>query len=251
MRTAGGGENFSVPRGTGFYHLGNEETSKLMRLLVITRKTETVTVTHELTRISHSERPEVIFSRHDQQLQKSGDQAMIKNIIRFSLIVALLGIALLTVEVGPKTHSQHLEVVELDSFAWGVSSQQSMRVCIGNGVTAAEPTATEQISLSFVAIKFEFGETVLERELQVPVGQFRCTDFSYQSLVAAGVVPQSNGALQFFVSLRTQTSKRTVGATQAITVGAVQSIDVSTGEIKLHQPFRFSQTRQTTVIQDL
>jgi hypothetical protein len=105
--------------------------------------------------------------------------------------------------------------------------------------------------LSFVAIKFEFGETVLERELQVPVGQFRCTDFSYQSLVAAGVVPQSNGALQFFVSLGTQTSKRAVGATQAITVGAVQSIDVSTGEIKLHQPFRFSQTRQTTVIQDL
>lgn len=221
-----------------------------MRLLVISRKTETFTVTHELTRIRNSEQPEIIFCRHSQQVQKSGDRAMRRNIIRLGLMVALLGVALLTVEVGPMTYSRHDDQIEVVSFAWGINPSQSMRICIGHGVAAGDRMVTETFWLSFETIKIESGETVLERELQVPLGQFRCTDFTYESLVAAGVVPRSNTALQFFVSLRGQSSGRTVGATQAITVGAVQSIDVSTGEIKLQQPFRFSQTRQTTLIQD-
>jgi hypothetical protein len=221
-----------------------------MRLLVIRRKTETFTVTHELTRIRNSERPEIIFCRHCQQVQKSGDRAMRKNIIPLCLIVALLGVALLTVEFGPKTYSRHGEQIEVVSFSWGINSSQLMRICIGHGVAADDPMVTETVWLSFGSIKLESGETVHERELQVPFGQFRCADFSYQSLVAAGVVPQSNTALQFFVSVRGQSSGRTVGIAEAITVGAVQSIDVSTGEIKLHQPFRLSKTKQTTVVED-
>lgn len=179
---------------------------------------------------------------------------MSKNMIRFTLIAALLGIALVTVELSPKTYSRHTEEIQLVSYAWGVSSPQFMRICIGNGIGAPPPSrvaVVDNFSVSFGSIDLEFNTTVLETELQVPFNEFRCQDFSYQSLVAAGLVPQSNSALSFFVTIKKRSSQGTVGASEAVTVGAAQNIDVVTGEIKLYQPFRVDPAKQLTIIQDI
>ena len=169
-----------------------------------------------------------------------------RNVIRLALGVVLLAIAIVSIDVGPRTYGQGEQQIELHSFAWGVNASQFMRICFGNGVDAASGSdvpVVESFSLSFAAIKLESGVTVHEAELQVPLGQFRCTDLSYQTLLAAGLTPQPNSALQFFVSTRTRSSARGVGLTEAVTVGAAQNIDVATGEIKLNQPFKISQTR--------
>lgn len=171
---------------------------------------------------------------------------MRQNVIRLTLSALLLAIAIVSIDIGRKTYGKGEQQIELHSFAWGVNASQFMRICIGNGVGAApgsDVAVVESFSLNFGAIKIESGVTVHETELQVPFGQFRCTDLSYQTLLAAGLTPQPNSALQFFVNIRTRSSARGVGATEAITVGAAQNIDVVTGEIKLNHPFRVGQTR--------
>lgn len=170
---------------------------------------------------------------------------MSKNAIRLALSTVVLGIAVLSINVGPKTYGKGEQQIELHSFAWGVNPSQFMRICIGNGVGASESrvAVVDSFSLSFAAIKFESGVTVHETELQVPFGQFRCSDLSYQSLVSAGLSPEPNSALQFFVNIRTRSSGTGVGLNETVSVGAAQNIDVATGEIKLNQPFRVVQTR--------
>lgn len=177
---------------------------------------------------------------------------MDQKVIRLALGAAVLGIALASVDIGPKTYGKSEQHVQLISFAWGVDKSQYTRICIGNGVGAPESRATtETFSMSFVAIKFESGVTAHETELQVPFGQYRCTDLSYQSLVESGLSPESNSALKFFVNIRTRSSASGVGETEAVTVGAAQNIDVGTGEMRLNQPFRVGPTRQVTIVQDV
>ena len=168
-----------------------------------------------------------------------------KNAVRLALCAVVLGIAVLSIDVGPKTYGKGEQQINLDSFAWGVNASQFMRICIGNGVGAFESRVgvVDSFSLSFAAIKIESGVTAHETELQVPSGQFRCTDLSYQSLVAAGLSPESNSALQFFVNIRTRSSATGVGLNEMVSVGAAQNIDVATGEIRLNHPFRVAQTR--------
>lgn len=164
-----------------------------------------------------------------------------QNVIRLALSALLLAIAVVSIDIGRKTYGKGEQQIELHSFSWGVNSSQFMRICVGHGVGAAPGSDTmvvDNFSLSFGAIKIESGVTVHETELQVPFGQYRCTDLSYQTLLAAGLTPESNSALQFFVTIRTRSPTSRVGATEAITVGAAQNIDVGTGEIKLNEPFR-------------
>ena len=179
-----------------------------------------------------------------------------RNNIRFALIAAaLFGFAFVTLELGPKTYSGNMRQIPVYSYAWGVDNSKFMRICIGNGIGAQPPPSriiiVEHISISFGSIDFDSNTTVHETELQVPLNEFRCKDFSYQSLVDAGLVPQSNSALNFSVTITKRSSQSSVGLNEAITVGAVQNIDVGTGEIKLYQPFGVDQTKQLTIIQDI
>ena len=88
------------------------------------------------------------------------------------------------------------------------------------------------------------GEVILEKQAQVPAGEFRCNYYSYEELIAAGLDPDpTTGATPPFLvvvgSERVGTNRTTnIGAAESITVGAVQSIDVATGKIELHQSFK-------------
>jgi hypothetical protein len=145
--------------------------------------------------------------------------------------------------------------MEILSFAWGASQSQTFRVCISNPeVSPQSSDPTETVSLHFAKIQTQAGNVVLERELRVPVGEFRCVDISYDELVAAGLDPEPTSLIQYLIVIDSRSSRGrtdTVGASQRVTVGALQSINVGTGKIELYQSFDTRQTRQLSIVQDL
>jgi hypothetical protein len=125
-----------------------------------------------------------------------------------------------------------------------------LRICVAGVPTRkSSQHASETFPLNFAEIKLhgENGSELLVRELRVPAGEFRCTDFSYEHLVAAGFSPEpTTGALKYLVAI-TQRSSRgrtdTVDSNEVITIhgqhteGAVQTIDVVSGRIELYERF--------------
>jgi hypothetical protein len=136
-----------------------------------------------------------------------------------------------------------------------MSQPQLLRICISHtGISARSSSSTrESVAFYFNQIKTQAGEELLVKELRVPSGEFRCVDFSHAELIAAGLVPEPNSRLQFMVNITSpqQPGSATVGATESITVGAAQSISVDSGKTETYMPFRTTQTRQITLIQDL
>lgn len=183
---------------------------------------------------------------------------MPNNLIRPGSIVLLIGLALLgwglvsKTDVNARQGEQHIEI---ESFSWGISQSQLLRICISHtGRPARSSSSTrESVAFYFNQIKTQAGEELLVKELRVPSGEFRCLDFSHAELVAAGFIPEANSRLQFMVNITSpeQSDSATVGAAQQITVGAAQSISVDSGKTETYMPFRTNQTRQITLIQDL
>jgi len=181
---------------------------------------------------------------------------MLDNLIRPGSLVLLIGLALVAWALVSRTDvnaRQGGEHIEIESFAWGISQPQLLRICISNIEGSARPSSSEleNISLVFSKIQTEAGDEVLVKELRVPRAQFRCIDFSHAELVAAGLVPEPTSRVQFLVKITSQQRQHkthTVGATQTVTVGAAQSISVGTGKTETYKTIG---TRQTTIIQDL
>lgn len=176
---------------------------------------------------------------------------MLKRIIRPGLILSLVGLAILIAGLSIKTGvtaARGEKQINIESFAWGISQPQLLRICMGSG-GASSRIIREEVSFIYVGIKFETGDVVLERLLTVPPGQFRCTDISHSELVAAGLVPESNTRVQFLVSVGI-TEALTVGAAQQVTVGALsaETINIASGRT---ENYKTIQTRQITVVQDL
>ena len=175
---------------------------------------------------------------------------MLKKLIRPGLILSLVGLAVVVAALTLRTRvnaMQHREEIHIESFAWGVSESQSLRICMSNLGSGSSAGPRESITFVFARIKFPSGDVALEKSLSVPQGQFRCTDFSHSELIAAGLVPESNSRVQFLVTIGINESL-SVGAAQAVTVGAAQSISIDAGKTEIYKTI---QTRQTTVIQDL
>jgi len=182
---------------------------------------------------------------------------MLNNLIRPGSIVLLIGLALVGWGLVSKTdvNARHGEHIVIESFSWGISQPQLLRICISHTERSARSSSStrESVAFYFNQIKTQAGEELLVKELRVPSGEFRCIDFSHAELIAAGLVPEPNSRLQFLVNITSpqQQDSATVGATQAITVGAAQSISVGSGKTETHMPFGTSLTRQTTLIRDL
>ena len=130
---------------------------------------------------------------------------------------------------------------DIPTYVWAISRTQSLRVCAGSQSSAA---SSESFSFNFTKIENQAGDVILEKQAQVPAGEFRCNYYSYEELIAAGLDPDpTTGATPPFLvvvgSERVGTNRTTnIGAAESITVGAVQSIDVATGKIELHQSFK-------------
>lgn len=175
---------------------------------------------------------------------------MLKKIIRSGLILSLVGLAILIAGLSIKTGvtaARGEKQINIESFAWGVSQPQLLRICMGNLGSSSSGGHRESVTFTFIKIQTTFGEVILEKSLSVPQGQFRCTDFSHSELVAAGLVPESNTRVQFLVNVGLNESL-TVGAAQEVTVGAAQTITIASG---VTETYKTIQTRQTTVVQDL
>ena len=190
---------------------------------------------------------------------------MVKKIIRPGLIISLVGFAILIAGLSLKTDATAArgdKIINIESFSWGLSQSQFLRICMVSGGSASSRIIREEVSFIYVGIKFETGDVVLERLLTVPPGQFGCTDFSHSELVAAGLVPEPNTRLQFLVTLGLNESltlgaaqEVTVGAAQEVTVGAAQEVTGSAETITVAggrtETYKTIQTRQITVVQDL
>jgi hypothetical protein len=175
---------------------------------------------------------------------------MFKRVTRSDLILSLVGIMTLIAGLNIKTDvasARGGQQINLDSFSWGVSQPQLLRICMGNLGSDSSAGPREDVTFTFIKIQTTFGEVILERSLSVPQGQFRCTDFSHPELVAAGLVPESNTRVQFLVNVGLN-QRVTVGAAQEVTVGSAESITIASGRTETYKTI---QTRQITVVQDL
>ena len=183
---------------------------------------------------------------------------MLHNLFRPGSIVLLIGLTLLgwglvsQTGVNARQGEQHIEI---ESFSWGISQTQLLRICISptGRLTRSSSSTRERVAFYFNQIKTQAGEELLVKELRVPSGEFRCVDFSHAELIAAGLAPEPNSRLQFMVNITSpqQPDSATIGAAQQITVGAAQSISIDSGKTETYMPLRTTQTRQLTLIQDL
>jgi hypothetical protein len=126
----------------------------------------------------------------------------------------------------------------LNTAIWGVPPSQTLRICmifvvIPNIADApAASTDKRKQSLYFPEMMNQSGEVLLQAELSVPAGEFRCVDISYDELLRAGLEPDpTTGALSFRVRIRadSQDGNRTES------VGAIMNLDSLTGKVELYQ----------------
>jgi hypothetical protein len=151
---------------------------------------------------------------------------MRSNVVRFSLVAVVLALTVAVVGVRTYTASSNNQI-DVQSFHWHIAPTQIARVCLANTVTPGDPAPTETFSLNFVAIKDQFGRTAIERPLRIPVGESRCTGFSYQQIVDAGVGadPLAGRTFLIFVSRPKGTSdSQNTGLPQQM-VGAIETLD--------------------------
>ena len=175
---------------------------------------------------------------------------MLKTLIRPSLILALVGFAVLVAALTLRTRVNAMPPggeIHLESFSWGMNQTQYLRICMGNVGSDSSAGPRESVSFVFARIKFPPGNVALEKSLSVPQGQFRCVDVSHSELVAAGLVPDSNTRVQFLVTVGASRSL-TVGAAQTETVGSAETISIAGGRT---ESYKTIQTRQTSIVQDL
>jgi hypothetical protein len=175
---------------------------------------------------------------------------MVKKLIRPGLILSLVGLAILIAGMSLKTDvtaARGDKHINIESFSWGITQPQLLRVCLGNRGSDSSAGPRESVTFTFIKIQTTFDEVILERSLSVPQGHFRCTDFSHSELVAAGLVPEPTTRVDFLVTVGL-TEASTVGAAQEVTVGAAQTITIASGKTETYKTI---QTRQTTVVQDL
>jgi hypothetical protein len=76
------------------------------------------------------------------------------------------------------------------------------------------------------------GEVLLQAELSVPAGEFRCIDIPYDELLRAGFEPDpTTGALTFRVRIPASSQ----GGGKTASVGTLMNIDSLTGKVELYQ----------------
>jgi hypothetical protein len=120
-----------------------------------------------------------------------------------------------------------------------------LRICQANPAPSLGDGPTEQISLVFMAVKNQAGQTLIVRRLEVPADNFRCADFSPSSLVAAGLVAESNGRLDFMLTFQATLSGAEVGPNETmrvggareLSVGSIETIDANTGQTQAYERF--------------
>jgi hypothetical protein len=151
--------------------------------------------------------------------------------------VAALLFALVIVVVGVKpSKSAQGENIDVQSWVWGITNNQVLRVCLDN-VLASDPQPMEGISLNFVAIKDQFGHSLLERELRIRAGEFLCTDFSQPQLVAAGLIPEPSGRTQFLILVSGPNGANRSAESDAgrpLTIGSIETFDVADGQSRIY-----------------
>lgn len=171
-------------------------------------------------------------------------------LLRRGSIAVLIGFGLVGLGFGSRINQGHDQHIDVDSFHWGTTNSQKLRICVVGDRTrksSGHPTGSFSLNLAQIKLYAENGSVLLVRELRFPAGEFRCTDFSYEQLVAAGLSPHpTTGALKYLIAV-TQRSSRgrtdTVDSDEVITIygqrteGAVQTIDVISGKIELYERF--------------
>jgi len=151
---------------------------------------------------------------------------MKSNISRLSFIGVIVVSALIV--AGLKGHSEaQVQSDDPQTFIWRISPTQIARVCLANAPNPNDPP-TETISINFVAIKNQSGQTAIQRELRIPVGEFRCTDFTPRQLEDAGFRSEPLPGKTFLIFCHGPN-----GPSQQ-TVGSIETIDVESGETRIY-----------------
>ena len=128
------------------------------------------------------------------------------------------------------------DVLVVDGTSVGVlATTQTLKTCVSTSPRTSGRVPTQDFH--FTKILDRAGLVVLESELTVPTGGFRCVDVPYAELVAAGLEPDpTTRAITFRVDIlspRGRTEEH-VGANQTRTIGAVMAIDTATGKAEFY-----------------
>jgi hypothetical protein len=165
---------------------------------------------------------------------------MRSNRVRVAAIMILL--SFLVVGSVIKTYSQRDgNEIDVQSFHWHLAPAQIARVCLAKPPTSDGPPPTETISLNFVTIKNQLGQTAFERALPVPIGEMRCTDVTELQLENVGfsTEPLPGRTFLIFLSGPTGTSRnQNVGPSEQM-VWSIETIDVNTAQTQMYQTFHW------------
>jgi hypothetical protein len=121
----------------------------------------------------------------------------------------------------------------IESAIWAITSRQIFRACISN----ASPTNdgdNDDIDTFVLFMRSTLGQ-VIERELRVTAGEFRCIDVSRSEFIAAGVVPEATGRIQFEIDIVHRHEVASVNSAQEIVTGSIETIETVTGDTTVYQ----------------
>jgi hypothetical protein len=115
---------------------------------------------------------------------------------------------------------------------WAITSTQTFRACVSN----AAPGDGDNDDLEAFAIFMRSPVSqVIERDLRVPVGEFRCTDVFPSDFIAAGAVPEATGRIQFQIDIVHTNEVASSNSAQESAVGSIETIETATGKTTVYQ----------------
>jgi hypothetical protein len=169
---------------------------------------------------------------------------MRSKIAHMFLVAMLIGCVTLAAVVKTYAISDD-KFIDVPAVHWGIAQNQTLRICTANVSPSLDGKPTEQFSFVFFQIKNQLGQSIIETRLLVPANNYRCADFSRSSLIAAGLVPEPTGRVDFMVTFQATLAGTTVGANETLTVGgaresivgSIETLDSNTGQTQAYERF--------------
>jgi hypothetical protein len=179
-----------------------------------------------------------------QSIVDTKGEVMRCSFLRISLSTVMVG--LVVFGPGMKSYSAEPEkVVDVLSFHWRVTQTQIARVCVANTQSPSDTHEIEQIAFTFVQVENELGQTIIRRELPIPVNEFRCTDLTYRQLDEAGLGTEPLGRKHFLIDIIDGISNTPNTGRSPELTASIETIDVDPAQTRIYQGihWRFDNSR--------
>jgi prepilin-type processing-associated H-X9-DG protein len=146
------------------------------------------------------------------------------NVIRYSMIVLLIGLAVLA---SGRANAQRRNEIIIESYSWGLSSGQAARVSVVNFVFLDGSVRSIDPAIARIQLLDTEGEVIAQSdEIRVSPGQTRFWDVPRELLPAAG---DPTGRIQLRTRILVTTTSIDVDRNRPPLSPSVELIDPGTG----------------------